>query len=99
MHVSVSLKVGPPRNVTVEQTDEGDEFVVSWYPPEYGLEFLRVYVVNKNNNLIYNSIIYSVPKLSIFLLLLINFVRHCFFVKFFSNCGLFLGAMVLRARP
>lgn len=39
-------QVGPPRNVTVTQTDEGDEFVVSWYPPEYGLEFLQVYVVS-----------------------------------------------------
>lgn len=38
-------QIGPPRNVSVEQTDAGDEFVVSWYPPEYGLEFLRVYVV------------------------------------------------------
>lgn len=38
-------QVGPPRNVTVEQTDVGDEFVVSWLPPEYGLETLRVYVV------------------------------------------------------
>lgn len=38
-------QIGPPRNVTVEQTDAGDEFVVSWYPPEYGLETLRVYVV------------------------------------------------------
>lgn len=38
-------QIGPPRNVTVEQTDAGDEFVVTWYPPEYGLETLRVYVV------------------------------------------------------
>lgn len=40
-------KVGPPRNVTVKQSYDGDEFVVSWYPPEYGLEFLQVYVVSK----------------------------------------------------
>lgn len=33
--------------MTVTQTDEGDEFVVSWYPPEYGLEFLQVYVVSE----------------------------------------------------
>lgn len=33
--------------MTVTQTDEGDEFVVSWHPPEYGLEFLRVYVVRE----------------------------------------------------
>lgn len=38
-------QVGPPRNVTVEQTDAGDEFIVSWLPPEYGLETLRVYVL------------------------------------------------------
>lgn len=38
-------QVAPPRNVTVQQTDVGDEFVVSWYPPEYGIETLRVYVV------------------------------------------------------
>lgn len=38
-------QIGPPRNVSVEQTDVGDEFVVSWYPPEYGMETLRVYVV------------------------------------------------------
>lgn len=38
-------QIGPPRNVTVQQTDVGDEFVVTWYPPEYGLETLRVYVV------------------------------------------------------
>lgn len=29
----------------MQQTDVGDEFVVSWYPPEYGIETLRVYVV------------------------------------------------------
>lgn len=34
-------QIGPPRNVTVQQTDAGDEFVVSWYPPEYGLDTLR----------------------------------------------------------
>lgn len=44
---SAEKKVGPPRNVTVKQTDEGDEFVVSWYAPEYGLEYLSVYVVNE----------------------------------------------------
>lgn len=53
--VAISLKVGPPRNVTVVQTDEGDEFVVSWIPPEYGLEFLRVYVVRHIWNLKYFS--------------------------------------------
>lgn len=38
-------QVGPPKNVTVQQTDVGDEFIVSWYPPDYGIETLRVYVV------------------------------------------------------
>lgn len=38
-------QIGPPQNVTVTQTDAGDEFVVSWDPPEFGLETLRVYVV------------------------------------------------------
>lgn len=38
-------QVGPPRNLTVTQTDVGDEFVASWYPPEYGIETLRVYVL------------------------------------------------------
>lgn len=38
-------QIGPPRNVSVEQTDSGDEFVVTWYPPEYGIETLRVYVL------------------------------------------------------
>lgn len=38
-------QIGPPRNVTVQQSDAGDEFVVSWYPPDYGLDTLRVYVV------------------------------------------------------
>lgn len=38
-------QIGPPRNMTVKQTDAGDEFVVSWDAPEYGLDTLRVYVV------------------------------------------------------
>lgn len=37
-------QVGPPRNMTVQQTDDGDEFVVSWEPPEYR-ENLRIYIV------------------------------------------------------
>lgn len=38
-------QIGPPRNLTVTRTEAGDEFVVSWYPPEYGLDTLRVYIV------------------------------------------------------
>ncbi|XP_031624013.1 protein borderless isoform X4 [Contarinia nasturtii] len=38
-------QIGPPRNLTVHQTDAGDEFVASWYAPEYGNETLRVYVL------------------------------------------------------
>lgn len=38
-------QIGPPRNVTVVQTQAGDEFVVSWYPPEYGIDSLKLYVV------------------------------------------------------
>lgn len=34
-------QIGPPRNVTVKQADTVYEFVVSWYPPEYGLDTLR----------------------------------------------------------
>lgn len=38
-------QIGPPRNLTVNQTSAGDEFVVSWLPPEYGIENLRLYVI------------------------------------------------------
>lgn len=38
-------QIGPPRNLTVTRTEAGDEFVVSWYPPEYGIDTLRLYVV------------------------------------------------------
>lgn len=38
-------QIGPPRNLTVNQTSAGDEFVVSWQPPEYGVENLRLYVI------------------------------------------------------
>lgn len=34
-------QIGPPRNLTVNQADTVYEFVVSWYPPEYGLDTLR----------------------------------------------------------
>lgn len=35
--------VGYPRNVTVHPTDNG--LIISWLPPEYGLEYLKTYVV------------------------------------------------------
>lgn len=38
-------QIGPPRNMTVEAKPTGDGYVVSWYPPDYGLESLRVYLV------------------------------------------------------
>lgn len=38
-------QIGAPQNVTVNQTGAGDEFVVSWYPPEFGQENLHVFVV------------------------------------------------------
>lgn len=38
-------QIGPPRNVSVAEKPTGDGFVVSWDPPEYGLETLRVYLV------------------------------------------------------
>ncbi|KAG4079404.1 hypothetical protein HA402_008096 [Bradysia odoriphaga] len=38
-------QIGPPRNVTVAEKPTGDGFVVSWDPPEYGLESLRVYLI------------------------------------------------------
>lgn len=38
-------QIGPPRNVSVEPKPSGDGYVVSWEPPDYGLESLRVYLV------------------------------------------------------
>ncbi len=38
-------QIVPPRNVTVTEKPTGDGFVVSWDPPEYGIETLRVYLV------------------------------------------------------
>lgn len=38
-------QIGPPRNLTIQQTDAGYEFVASWNPPEYGLDTLAVYVL------------------------------------------------------
>lgn len=38
-------QIGPPRNLTVQQTDAGDEFVASWKSPEYGTDTLAVYVL------------------------------------------------------
>lgn len=44
-HVQQFIQIGPPRNLTVMPTSTGDEFVVSWLPPEHGLDSLRVYIV------------------------------------------------------
>lgn len=38
-------QIGPPRNLTIQQTDAGDEFIASWYPPDYGMDTLAVYVL------------------------------------------------------
>lgn len=38
-------QIGPPRNLTVQQSDAGDEFIASWYPPEYGMDTLAMYVL------------------------------------------------------
>lgn len=35
--------VGYPRNVTVYPTDNG--LIISWLPPEYGLEYLKWYII------------------------------------------------------
>lgn len=38
-------QIGPPRNLTVQQSDAADEFIASWYPPEYGMDTLAMYVL------------------------------------------------------
>lgn len=35
--------VGYPRNITITPTEEG--FLISWEPPEYGIENLKTYVL------------------------------------------------------
>ncbi|GAB0089249.1 Protein borderless [Sergentomyia squamirostris] len=37
-------QIGPPRNLTVDQTPDGN-YLVAWDPPEYGREMLRIYLV------------------------------------------------------
>lgn len=37
-------QIGPPRNLTLEVTEDGD-FRLTWERPEYGLETLRFYIL------------------------------------------------------
>lgn len=37
-------QIGPPRNLSVDQTPDGN-YLVTWDPPEYGKELLRIYLV------------------------------------------------------
>lgn len=43
-HMSAFSQIGPPRNVTVDENENGD-FLVSWIEPEYGHDILAIYIV------------------------------------------------------
>jgi len=36
-------QIGPPRNVSVEIINDG--YIITWEPPEYGQDQLRLYIV------------------------------------------------------
>lgn len=41
--VQTSLMIGPPRNLTIYNTDEG--YLITWEPPDRRLDELRIYIV------------------------------------------------------
>ena len=38
-------QIGAPHNLTVTPKEDGDGYVVSWEPPEHGLDTLRVFLI------------------------------------------------------
>lgn len=45
MHIAQFNQVGPPQNLTLTVTDDR-EYLLTWDPPEYGLDVLRFYILS-----------------------------------------------------